>query len=147
MMENKTLFGKLGDHHGNYDPHKHIAEMIAVLGPPPLTLVEHERACREQMSFEHPIHNEQGRVCNTVSEYWGGPFFDDKGEFVHSGLIPDRPNLEDSVTMVDGLEKELFLDLLRHMLDWHKERRLTAGQLLRHPFIASLKDDEVGVID
>lgn len=46
--------------------------------------------------------------------------------------------LADTVTELDGEEKEAFLDLARSMLHWLPEKRKTAKELLQHPIFDSL---------
>lgn len=64
------------------------------------------------------------------------------GEFLYSELVqPDR-RLEDTVTELEGVEKDRFLDFARSMLQWLPEKRKSASELLEHPFILSLEDEE-----
>lgn len=81
MMQGSDLFetDAMRDEDSNYDTHRHLVQIISYLGPPPRELVMRERQCRGVMASESVI-NSQGKLCNTVCEYWGGPFFDDDGE-------------------------------------------------------------------
>lgn len=56
------------------------------------------------------------------------------GHFLYEDLIPDR-KLGDTVSFLEGEEKETFLDLAKGMLVWHPDARKTAGELARHPFL------------
>ncbi|OOG00395.1 hypothetical protein ASPCADRAFT_38451, partial [Aspergillus carbonarius ITEM 5010] len=56
------------------------------------------------------------------------------GRFLYEDLIPDR-NLDDKVSFLDGEERQAFLDFAKGMLDWHQDRRKTAGELAEHPFL------------
>lgn len=49
-------------------------------------------------------------------------------------MIPDR-KLGDTVSFLEGEEKEAFLDLAKQMLVWHPNIRETAGELAGHPFL------------
>lgn len=46
----------------------------------------------------------------------------------------NRP-LEGTITTLDELEKELFLDFVFQMLEWAPERRASAKELLEHPWL------------
>jgi len=60
-------------------------------------------------------------------------------------LRPDLDTKErkvaDSVTELNGEEKEAFLDFASGMLQWLPEKRKTAKELLQHPFFDSLNKD------
>jgi len=43
--------------------------------------------------------------------------------------------LHDLATFVSGEEKILFIDFLRKMLAWDPEQRLSAAELLSHPWL------------
>lgn len=43
--------------------------------------------------------------------------------------------LADRVTLYQGKEKVLFLDLVGKMLRWYPKERSTARELLDHPFL------------
>ena len=152
MIEGRELFQHIHDHEGRYDAKLHIAEMIALLGPPPPEVIQRYQYMREY-SWPKPIRREDGRVCETAEEYFCGPFFDGKGidmgpifielfsdsrkilgRFLYEALIPDR-KLRDTPSFLGGEEKELFLDLAKEMLVWHPDARKTAGELAGHPFL------------
>lgn len=56
------------------------------------------------------------------------------GRFLYEDLIPDR-KLGDTVSSLEGEEREAFLDLAKGMLTWHPYERKTAGELAGHPFL------------
>lgn len=56
------------------------------------------------------------------------------GRFLYEDLIPDR-KLDDTVSLLEGEEREVFLDLAKGMLVWHPDARKTAGELTGHPFL------------
>lgn len=56
------------------------------------------------------------------------------GRFLYEDLIPDR-KLGDTVSFLEGEEREAFLDLAKGMLLWHPNVRETAGELAGHPFL------------
>ncbi|RAK98524.1 kinase domain protein [Aspergillus ibericus CBS 121593] len=133
MIEGRELFQHIHDRNGRYDAKRHIAEMIALFGPPPPEIIQRYQYMREY-SWPEPVRREDDRVCETAEEYFCGPFFDNNGRFLYEGLIPDR-KLGDSVSVLEGEEKEAFLDLARGMLGWHPNLRKAAGELAGHPFL------------
>lgn len=78
LLENVDLFVRPAGEDGEYDAHVHLAQMITLLGPPPEELVKRERLFRKYR-LEHPRVNPQGRECESMNKFWGGPFFDDNG--------------------------------------------------------------------
>ena len=150
LIEGKELFRSIHDQQGRYDAKLHIAEMIALLGPPHPGVMQRYQSMREY-SWPQPVRREDGRVCKTAEEYFCGPFFDSNGldfyleriiprltkytgRFLYEDLMPDR-KLDDTVSFLEGEEKDAFLDLARGMLDWHQDWRKRAGELAGHPFL------------
>ncbi|KAB8202462.1 kinase-like domain-containing protein [Aspergillus parasiticus] len=139
MIEGKELFQHIHDQQGPYDAKLHIAEMIALLGPPPPEIMRRYQYMREY-SWPEPVRREDNKVCETAEEYFCGPFFDNNdsrnilGRFLYEDLIPDR-KLGDTVSFLEGEEREAFLDLAKGMLLWHPNARKTAGELAGHPFL------------
>lgn len=128
--------------------------MIALLGPPPKKLLAKSYAM-SQHNWPDAIQNEAGNLCNNSREYFGGPFFNEKGtcthlyyngcgcfvdfldllgEFFHDHLIPDR-ELKETVTSLEGEEKQAFLSFVKDMLTWLPEERKPARELAEHPFL------------
>lgn len=131
MIEGKELFQHIHDQQGRYDAKLHIAEMVALLGPPPPEVIQRYQYMREY-SWPEPVRREDDRVCETAEEYFCGPFFDNNGgfpisdgifsdsrnilgRFLYEDLIPDR-KLGDTVSFLEGDEREAFLDLARECL-------------------------------
>ena len=77
-MENRDLFRHIRSSKGAYDPRAHLAEMIALLGPPPRTLINREIRWSE-VKWRHAVPNAEGELCQTAREYYGGPFFNSEG--------------------------------------------------------------------
>ncbi|KAL8861012.1 MAG: hypothetical protein Q9178_002525 [Gyalolechia marmorata] len=134
LMENKDLFRHIRSSQGTYDPRAHLAEMIALLGPPPETLIDREMKWSE-VKWSHAVPNAEGELCQTAREYYGGPFFNSEGEFLYQDVIPSNFNLSGSVLSLKGEDKQLFLDFVSHMLRWLPEERKTAKELLEHPWL------------
>ncbi|KAL3429875.1 kinase-like domain-containing protein [Aspergillus tetrazonus] len=76
IIENTELFLHVHDSQGRYDPKTHLAEMIAILGPPPKELLAQSDAMAD-FSWPDPIKNETGKLCRNGREYFNGPFFDE----------------------------------------------------------------------
>lgn len=83
MIEGKELFQHIHDQQGRYDAKLHIAEMIALLGPPHPEVIQRYQFMREY-SWPQPVRREDGRLCETAEEYFGGPFFDNNGMIMDS---------------------------------------------------------------
>lgn len=77
-MEDKELFSNLKSQDGVYTARAHLAEMIALLGPPPRKLLEEEEYW-SNIPWERSFPGPGGKWCDTAREYYGGPFFDSKG--------------------------------------------------------------------
>ncbi|KAJ5239770.1 hypothetical protein N7468_004389 [Penicillium chermesinum] len=152
MIEGKELFRHIHDQEGRYDAKLHLAEMIALLGLPPPEIMQRYQYMREY-SWPEPVRREDGRICETAEEYFCGPFFDAKGitelhisnesfsdshtilgRFLYEDLIPNR-KLDDTISFLEGDEKEAFLDLAKGMLVWHPNFRKPAAELAAHPFL------------
>lgn len=78
-MEGKDLFSDLKNEQGNYNANAHLAQMIALIGPPPVALLHRERKFRK-MAFTPKIKNPEGQMCENAFQYFGGPFFDIDGK-------------------------------------------------------------------
>ncbi|OBT52208.1 hypothetical protein VE04_07584 [Pseudogymnoascus sp. 24MN13] len=85
--------------------------------------------------WEPPIENPDGRVCTSVNEYFGGPFFDSHGKFLYKNPTLANLDLGDSTPSLQGEEKKLFLEFVSKMLRWVPEDRLTARDLLADPWL------------
>jgi hypothetical protein len=79
-MEGKELFRHTRSDQGAYIIEAHLAEMIALLGPPPKVLVDREKAWSD-VRWSRAFLNLEGKLCHTAREYYGGPFFDSNGKF------------------------------------------------------------------
>ncbi|KAI9703411.1 MAG: hypothetical protein M1820_005883 [Bogoriella megaspora] len=136
LLENRELFRNVRSCDGSYDSRAHIAEMIALLGPPPKALLDQGKVWNN-VNWGHDIPNHEGALCQTPCEYFKGPFFSSEGDFLYQELIPKNTTLSDSVFSLKREDKQLFLDFVSHMLQWLPERRKTAKELLDHPWLAT----------
>lgn len=76
LLAGEGLFQK-GDPR-QYSPAAHLAEMIALLGPVPRTLIQREKEMR-RWQWSPKVRNTRGELCSTAAEFYGGPFFADDG--------------------------------------------------------------------
>ncbi|KAL4894936.1 kinase-like domain-containing protein [Aspergillus ambiguus] len=111
----------------------HLAEMIALLGPPPKALLAKSKTMSEH-NWSQPVANDTGKLCSNAREFFDGPFFDAEDEFIYNGLIPSR-RLEDTTPFLEQEDREAFLSFVRQMLDWLPEKRKTAHELMDHRFL------------
>ncbi|RXW24063.1 hypothetical protein EST38_g1753 [Candolleomyces aberdarensis] len=109
LYEGKHLFRGVDPEHGVYRSRAHLAEMIALLGPPPRELLEKSKLKSK--------------------------FFSDQGEFNAGIEIPPSVTLESLETNLEGEDKKLFLGLMRKMLQWDPKMRHTPKQLLEDEWI------------
>lgn len=138
----------------SYSAKHHLADMIAVLEPPPEVLTERDRDMRNWIWFVGS-GNANGQLCENDADYFGGPFFADDGklmwnfgqaqrqpsqdtlgEFTHKDLIARDRKLSDIVPECIREDKQDFLHFIRKMLCWLPEDRATARELIKsHPWL------------
>ena len=90
IIGNKELFQQVYDQNGHYDAKSHLAEMIALLGPPPRVLLKKSKAMSEN-NWPYPAMNDSGELYNNAQEFFHGPLFNAEGELAAniSTSIPD----------------------------------------------------------
>ncbi|KAL1978188.1 hypothetical protein VTN31DRAFT_1047 [Thermomyces dupontii] len=133
ILGSRGLFQQIHDTGGQYNARSHLAEMVALLGPPPREFVMKSKTM-STLNWPEAIRNDVGKLCKNAQEFPGGPFFDTEGEFCHSALIASH-NLSDTISFLEGKEREAFSSFVREMLTWRPEERKTARQLMEHPFL------------
>ena len=79
IIEGTELFTQVQDANGRYYPKSHLAEMIALLGPPPKEVIERAEYM-SQVNYPSPITTGAGKPCKNAREVFGGPYFDKEGE-------------------------------------------------------------------
>jgi serine/threonine-protein kinase SRPK3 len=101
--------------------------MIALLGPPPPSVLA-------RAALRSKFYSDTGKlrlVCiprlpsdKPVADEWcaGIP-------------LPDPRPLEKRLTVLEGEDKDLFLRLMRKMLQWEPEKRSTAAELAQDEWI------------
>ncbi|KAG6059550.1 hypothetical protein E4U32_003952 [Claviceps aff. humidiphila group G2b] len=108
-FEGEHLFTGHDSETKTYQSRAHLAEMIALLGPPPPTLL-----ARASLRTE---------------------FFSDAGDLCAGISIPESRPLEQRLTVLDGEERECFLRFMRKMLQWEPEKRSSAKDLAEDGWI------------
>ncbi|KAL2443830.1 hypothetical protein ABEF95_013480 [Exophiala dermatitidis] len=111
LLEGHRLFRAVKD--GYLDDELHLAEMVALMGPPPEDVLEQARA----------------QERSSASRYW-----DDQGNWIASTPIPNQ-SLETLESRLEGNDKELFFALIRKILRWRPEDRPSALDLLEDEFL------------
>ncbi|KAL8856069.1 MAG: hypothetical protein Q9178_007325 [Gyalolechia marmorata] len=109
LFEGRHIFHGIDPEKGRYLTRAHLAEMIALMGPPPPELLKRGKRSAE--------------------------FFDDDGQWRAGIPIPDRKSLEDSEESLEGGNKEAFLRFMRKMIQWRPEDRQTAKELLEDDWL------------
>ncbi|KAK4899984.1 hypothetical protein LTR27_002747 [Elasticomyces elasticus] len=133
LLQPHTLFDP-SDQNGEYSVQHHLAQMVAVMGPPPLDFLN-----RSERSWK----------------YW-----DSDGTWQGDVPIPVGYSLETAEKRLKGEDREMFLAMMRSMLHWRPEDRagcmdifweewmvadlVASGQLQRSEE-ASMGDGEVEV--
>ncbi|KAL2061953.1 hypothetical protein VTL71DRAFT_7331 [Oculimacula yallundae] len=134
-----TLFSDIHSSTGHYMAQNHLAQMIALLGPPSKELVAREIEMRK-WNFTPAIENDEDKLCHKAYQFYKGPFFDEEGTFLYPELVPSKLSLEDTISSLEGEEKRAFLDFVTdNMLCWAPEQRKTAKELLEHPWLKGIE--------
>ena len=126
--------------------------MFSILGPIPRELIQREREMRDWRWSPKAV-NSQGKLCNSAADFYGGPFIDDNGKcnrcfnvsttyhnvgrFVGLELVVFNRSIPSLVPecITPGQEKEDFVDFIRQILCWLPEKRMSAAELQKHPWL------------
>ncbi|KAH8435215.1 uncharacterized protein LDX57_012844 [Aspergillus melleus] len=93
----------------SYREEKHLASIISLIGPPPEDMLKR--------GSQSPR------------------YFDTDGLFRFPNLVPSERGLEQSLTVIEGDEKQMFLNFISRLLQWRPEDRATAEELLSDPWL------------
>ena len=113
-----------------YMTRAHLAEVIELLGPPPLDLIQ--RGSRspefftEDGKFGLDDMHQATAILTPVNRL---------GLWNADVPIAKGPSLEDSEENLEGENKKDFMTFLRGMLQWRPEDRKTAKKLLEDPWL------------
>ncbi|KAI6363522.1 hypothetical protein MCOR25_005880 [Pyricularia grisea] len=103
LFEGGHLFTGHDPEHQTYRSRAHLAEMIALLGPPPKSLMESGRSTSK--------------------------FFTDTGDFRTDFALPDNTSLVDREASLEGDSRERFLAMMGKMLLREASKRSSAKEL------------------
>ncbi|GAW19521.1 hypothetical protein ANO14919_090090 [Xylariales sp. No.14919] len=133
LLTGQKLFEQ--DDTNPYSAVKHLADMIAILGPVPPVLIQREKAMRE-WRWSPQVLNPNGQLCGSAAEFYGGPFFTDDGTFIGNHLVPHTRIWENEVPGCIPIEEaDCFFNFMRRMLCWLPENRATARELKSDPWL------------
>lgn len=97
-----------------YSEHLHLAQMVSILGPPPLDFLQRSEKSKlfwdEEGSYTHSTCLDYNALTNAIGA-WNG-----------EAAIP-ATTLSEQETRLQGEEKALFLKFMRKMLHWKPEDR------------------------
>ncbi|KAJ5954296.1 hypothetical protein N7501_008575 [Penicillium viridicatum] len=105
----------------------HIAEMIAVLGPPPREMLQNNDYATE-------FFDSEGTLSPTL--YTSVPHKAIQGNWKGAAPIPST-TLEQREEILQGEQQQLFLAFMRKMLQWRPEERSSARELLADQWLLS----------
>jgi hypothetical protein len=81
ILGSKELFQEVHDINSQYDAKSHLAEMIAIFGPPPMALLAKSKIMSEH-NWPQPVTKITGELCNSSQEFFDGPFFNTEGGLI-----------------------------------------------------------------
>lgn len=114
-----------------YTTRAHLAEVIGLLGPPPLDLLKRGSRSREFFSEDGMC---QGAIYCRLLEH--GVIADNIiGRWIADIPIPQGDSLDKAEQVLAGRNKAMFLEFVRGMLAWRPEDRKTARELLEDPWL------------
>ncbi|KAI0105551.1 kinase-like protein [Nemania sp. FL0031] len=111
MLQSKKLFEIYDVNDQRLNNAHHLANMIALLGPPPLDYLKRSE---------------------TYLEFW-----DERGNWRGIVPIPQERTLESLEGSLQGDDRTRFLDFTRALLCWAPEKRLTAKRTLLHTWLTT----------
>ncbi|OAG33821.1 hypothetical protein AYO21_12081 [Fonsecaea monophora] len=109
LFYNEHLFDGYDPATNKLSNRAHISEMVAVLGPPPVSFLE-----RSETSWK---------------------YFDHSGCLTTGVDLSNKHSLDVREQRLDGENKRLFLEFVKSMLRWDPNERLTARELLDDPWL------------
>ncbi|KAL2024218.1 hypothetical protein VTK56DRAFT_9374 [Thermocarpiscus australiensis] len=110
LLEGKALFSPIDSRKSDdYDDQAHLAQMTALLGPPP----------------EHLLNG--GRRTHM--------FYHSNARLKDPELVPKDLSFESAVTVLGGEEKAMFISFVKRMVKWDPEDRSSAKELLKDPWL------------
>ncbi|KAH7025100.1 serine threonine protein kinase, CMGC group [Microdochium trichocladiopsis] len=109
LFQGRHLFTGYDPEHRLYRSRAHLSEIIALLGPPPSSLLQ------------------RGSLTSK--------FFAENGDFGGGISSPDPVTLGSLEERLQGQEKEAFLRMMDSMLQWDPAKRRTASELISEDWV------------
>ena len=113
LLEPKRLFAARGED-GRYSEHHHLAQMIAIMGPPPLDFIH--RSEKSRLFWDGQGKRTRLRLCTLRRLIWW------PGNWIGAVPIPEV-SLDTAEERLEGDEKTSFLSFMRKTLRWRPEDR------------------------
>lgn len=131
LFEGKHLFyGNDSDGKG-YSTRAHLAEVMGILGPPPLDMLQRGKRSHEFFTTNGKYHYHPPTQCTLQMTHQRKI----AGKWKQDIDIPTGDSLEQSEEFLEGRNKDMFLAFMRGMLQWRPEDRKTAKDLLQDPWL------------
>ncbi|KAK3382527.1 kinase-like protein [Lasiosphaeria ovina] len=114
LVQPTSLFKLYNEKDMELNAAHHLADMVALLGPPPKDFLQKSRACEK---------------------YW-----DKEGKWHHATVkVPTGRTMESLQSVLKGNDAVLFLNFIRKVLCWLPEQRPSAADLLKIPWVQAGK--------
>ncbi|KAK5700538.1 hypothetical protein LTR97_005055 [Elasticomyces elasticus] len=120
LLEPRRLF-RVQDSQGRYSEEHHLAQMVALLGPPSLDFLERSENSWKYWSRDGRFYESARSSVDFHMRTWNGI-----GTWKSHVPIPGDISLEAAEQRLEGEEKQLFLIWLRKMLLWRPEDRASS---------------------
>ncbi|OAA63409.1 Protein kinase-like domain protein [Niveomyces insectorum RCEF 264] len=119
LVEDDVLFQLKAYESRDESNARHLAAMVALLGPPPTEFLNRKRS--------------------ETSKYW-----DDQGNWIGLPAVPTGVSFESLAKKLEGNEKIAFIDFVRSLLRWLPEERPISVQAFSHSWVQgkSTADDK-----
>lgn len=128
LFEGKNLFHPVVD--GFVSDELHLAEMVSLMGPPPKQFLERsEKSCQFWDADGTPT-----LIALLMKWHHSDCALTLAGNWTAQTSIPDQ-SLETLEKRLNGQDKELLLNLMRKILQWLPEERISAQDLTGDPFL------------
>lgn len=135
MFQGRSLFSGVDENRGGDQERKHLAEIVSLLGPPPLDF------CQKGMEASQ-FFDKRGELSDKTFRPWLalltlhiGNLKNYPGEMEPLYPMPAQVPLEEQVSGLDGEERIQFLCFMKKMLQWRPEDRKTAAELLEDAWL------------
>ncbi|KAF2627370.1 kinase-like protein [Macroventuria anomochaeta] len=126
-FEGEHLFTGLGPELETYRGRAHLAEMIALLGPPPPSLLAQANLRSKFFSVAGELRATRRHLFSSNDAF--------EGDLCAGIPIPESIPLEHRETSLEGEDRDCFLRFMRKMLQWEPEKRSCARELAEDEWI------------